>query len=389
MNHLPLNEPSMKPYFVSFVFVAVSFLSWHETSAVENESLSSRVKEVLRQRCLECHGGTETQGGVHVLEYATLVKKTIDAEHPDKSSLLRVLRTSDEDERMPQGQAALPPEEIELIRSWIEQGYPEFPADVSIPKSEASTSKATELGGEYVLKQILQHQRGLRPDQKAATRYFSCNHLLSRGATRDELNLQREALAKAINHLSREPEIVQPEIVDGETATVFAVDIRKLGWYKNLQTVRDGKAFRSKFNLYDLVLLEYPYGLIYEDSETYETLAVEYVGVAGLIRPLPYVRSDWFCSVALQPPLYHDLLQLPRDLQDLEKQLGVDAAENVRNYMVQRAGMAVSGVSRNNRAVERHAYSHGAYWKSVDYISSKGRDNLFTDPVDLQGTGER
>jgi serine/threonine-protein kinase len=99
------------------------------------------------------------------------------------------------------------------------------------------------------------------------------------------------------------------------------------------------------------------------------------------------VRSDWFCSVATLPPLYHDLLQLPQDLAALERDLEVDVEANLAHRQAKRGGMAVSGVSRNNRAVERHPYRHGAYWKSIDYASSKGHENIFTDPIHLQGTG--
>ncbi len=143
----------------------------------------------------------------------------------------------------------------------------------------------------------------------------------------------------------------------------------------------------SSLNLYDLVLLEYPYAILYEDSVVYDSVLTEYMNPAGLVRPIPYVRMDWFVSVATLPPLYHDLLQLPRQLGDLEKQLGVDTTANLEQRVAKRAGMTISGVSRNNRAVERHPFSGGAYWKSIDYISSKGTDNIFTDPLNLIGTG--
>jgi serine/threonine-protein kinase len=44
-------------------------------------------------------------------------------------------------------------------------------------------------------------------------------------------------------------------------------------------------------------------------------------------------------------------------------------------------------VSRNNRVVERHPSRDGAYWKSFDFRTSKGAENLFHDPLDLHPTG--
>src|SRR5207302_402650 len=102
---------------------------------------------------------------------------------------------------------------------------------------------------------------------------------------------------------------------------------------------------------------------------------------SGMVRPIPYVRADWFVSTITQPPFYEDFLRLPFDVAELEKKLGVDAERNVRDQIARRAGMSVSGVSRNNRVVERHPFQHGAYWKSFDFRSSKGQENSFRDPI--------
>src|SRR5262249_42436373 len=133
--------------------------------------------------------------------------------------------------------------------------------------------------------------------------------------------------------------------------------------------------------------LEYPYAVVYEDSETFDRLAEEFLAPAGQVRPIPYVRADWFVSTATLPPLYEDLLQLPFTQQELEEQLKVRAEDNVKNGVARRAGMTISGVSRNNRVVERHPLAGGWYWKSFDFRTSKGRENMFADPIDLNPTG--
>ena len=105
------------------------------------------------------------------------------------------------------------------------------------------------------------------------------------------------------------------------------------------------------------------------------------------MRPIAYVRVDWFCSVVLQPPLYHDMLQLPRHIDELEEQLGVDVKSNLESGQAKRAGMTVSGVSRNNRAVERHPQRDGYYWKSHDFQSNIGEENILRDPIDFKPSG--
>ena len=59
----------------------------------------------------------------------------------------------------------------------------------------------------------------------------------------------------------------------------------------------------------------------------------------------------------------------------------VDATEDINDADVLRAGFNGSGISRNNRLIERHETPFGAYWKSYDFGSSTGRKNLFASPL--------
>ncbi len=360
--------------------------------AVSPGALAARVKTIFRSRCLECHGGSKTNAGVKVLDHDLLVnrKHKIVPGKPEASPLFQLITADDDAVMPPAGQPRLSPADIEAVRQWIATGAPPFPADVARP-AEKDKDKALKdvVGIDYVLKKILEHERSQPVEDRRFLRYFSINHLLTGGASREDLDLERAALAKAINHLTWEPRIVPLTAIDEPTGTIFVVDLRQLGWHKQLfDIVRQGKDLaRGKLNLFDLVLLEYPYGVIYQDSETFDRLAEEFLQPSGMIRPIPYIRGDWFVSVATQPPLYEDLLQLPFDLGELESMLGVDCETNLHNSIARRGGLAVSGVSRNNRVVERHPLRTGAYWKSYDFRSSKGRDNIFTDPIHLHPAG--
>ena len=87
----------------------------------------------------------------------------------------------------------------------------------------------------------------------------------------------------------------------------------------------------------------------------------EFLGPAGQSPPGGLAsRADWFVSTATLPPLYEDFMQLPFDLKGLEERLGVDARADIDDGRAVRAGMTVSGVSRNNRVVERHPAKYGA-----------------------------
>jgi hypothetical protein len=71
----------------------------------------------------------------------------------------------------------------------------------------------------------------------------------------------------------------------------------------------------------------------------------------------------------------------------LEKQLHIDVGENIRQERVARAGFNSSGVSRNNCLIERHPSPYGSYWRSYDFASSKGQQNLFAFPLGPGGEG--
>ncbi len=356
------------------------------------EQLAAHVKEILRTRCGECHGGSKAQGGIRILDHESLLKqkKKVVPGQPDASELLTLITASEEPMMPPPELPRLGTEDIGAIRQWIATGAVPFPPDVTVPVEMNKDAALKEVVGvDYVLKRILEHVRSLRVDDRPFIRYFSINHLLTGGATRAELDLHRDALAKALNHLTWERRLARLQVIDGPVATVFAVDLRELGWHKHpYYRIHDGhQAGLSKVNLFDLVLLEYPYGTMYEDSETYDHLIEEYVAPCEMVRPVAYVRADWFASTATLPPLYEDLLQLPFHLEELEALLGVPSDDNLRNYVAKRAGMTVSGVSNNNRVVERHPSQYGAYWKSFDFRGSKGLGNMFKDPIYLHPAG--
>lgn len=355
--------------------------------------LAAQVKEIFRAHCLECHGGKKKLSGLSILDRSILVdkKKAVVPGKPEDSDLIALIAATDES-RMPQPpNPPLPADQIELVRKWVAAGAPDFPPDVAQPKEEKKDGAFQgKVGIDHIHRHILDFVRKLPRDDRTYVRFFSFNHILTGGATAEELTRQRDALIKALNHLSLEEEVYLPTPIDGPVNTVYAVDIRKLGWhiqpYRRLVGAQD--AGRSELNLYDLILLEYPYGVVYPDSELFDRVIDEYLVPTRQVRPIPFIRSDWFVSIPTQPPLYDDLLQLPFKLADLERRLSVDSEANVRDSVAWRAGMTISGVSRNNRVVERHpARGIGYYWKSFDFRTSKGPENMFKDPIELHPTG--
>ena len=381
-----------KQAWLRTTFMVLSGMLAFEPAHAEMDSAAlTEVKGILRSRCAECHREEASSTDFDILNAASMItSKAIKPGNAEESLLMKVITTDEEEIRMPMDLPELSADEIDKIRRWISKGAQPFPSDVKTPEvTDKEGAFAGLVGVEYVLKQILTHQRMQDPDDQKYVRYLSCNHLLTRGATRDELNLQRDALAKTINHLTYERDPVFLEVIDGETASVFAIDIRELGWHSDALTAEDDfVAAKTALDSYDLLLLEYPYGISYEDSDIYDRLVTEYLKPSKMIRQIPYLRTDWFCSTALQPALYHDIMKMPHTVSDLEHDLiGINAEDDLKHQKVDRGAVILSGVSRNNRAAERYSAPHGAYWKSIDYATNVGEENIFRDPVNLHGVG--
>lgn len=358
--------------------------------AAAQEGLTGQALLVLKKHCHECHGGKRTAAKLNILDRNSLLQRKVlnPAKARDSEIVARIL-ARDDSTMPPPERPRLSDKETKILVDWVVAGasFQETRTDVQPaaqnPDDDANLQRP--LGSSYILQAILQDIRKFPSEERRYQRYFSLTHLLGGGTTKSELVQHRDALAKAINHLTWKPKLVRPAPIES-TFTVFRVDLRELGWDRPLLRRQAKGTTDSPFNLFDLVLLEYPYGIMYP-SEPYLTLCQEYLVATSQVRPIPYLRGDWFASVATQPPLYHDLLQMPLTIGELETTLGVKAEDNLRTGRAIRGGVIVSGVSRNNRVNERHPARFGYYWKSFDFKSSEGQENIFLDPLRLNQAG--
>ena len=55
--------------------------------------------------------------------------------------------------------------------------------------------------------------------------------------------------------------------------------------------------------------------------------------------------------------------------------------------MAQRAGAQRSGVSQNNRIIERHPIRTGYFWTTYDFAGTRDRQNIFSFPVGPSNEG--
>lgn len=200
--------------------------------------------------------------------------------------------------------------------------------------------------------------------RRATTRYLTLTHLANTCADAAAMKVYRQGAIKFLNSLSRSSDVVRLETIDPE-ATILRFNLVDLGW-----TTAD----------WDSLLAVYPYN-VQPDAQINAALS------SGAGTPLAYVRADWFVFTASQPPLYDVLLRLPATFQELARDQGVNVDADIRNFVAQRAGFQKSGVSQNNRLIERHPSRSGYFWTSYDFAGNRDRQNLFDFPLGPGGNG--
>ena len=350
-----------------FILLALSIAGTFLTVDVESQTLAQKAAAILQHTCDTCHGDEGSFRTILDIEYTALMESgTVVPGDPDASELYkRLLGPTDQGGQMPQGQDPLPPEQIAVIRDWIAGGARNW-----------ATTEADRffISQEKILDTIRNHVETLPLSDQPFARYFSMTHLYNAGVPENILTEYRRALSKLVNSLSWGSTIFNPQPID-TNETIFYIDVRYYEWeHSNAWThIEQGYPYQP-----DHASLDDFYAEIEPIRENVEKLQ------SYLKCKVPHIFIDWFIANASLPPLYNTILNLPETVRELETKLNVDAAENIINApgrRVWRAGFNDSGVSSNNRVVERHAALYGAYWKSYDFAASVGRQNIYLYPT--------
>ena len=356
----------MKPHKY-FLLMFLIFLMSGYTVVSAQQDLAQQVYAIFQQNCLNCHGPHGAFTEEIVIESAGgLVNSgaVVPGKPAIESELYKRLWEADDAKRMPLG-GQLSPQAILTIGNWIQAGAPswEVQHDVNFITTDA------------MLTAIKNHLNALDPFDRPFVRYFTTTHLYNAGESPEALGAYHVALSKLVNSLSWGSDIINPHPIDA-AETIFYIDLRNYEW-----DIRDAWTQIEEI---------YPYTIEFNVA-THAGLHEKLTNLRQeMACEVPFVYADWFLATASLPPLYHDILALPETERELERELGIDVERNLRTApgnRVWRAGTNNSGVSTNNRVVERHRSPHGAYWKSHDFASSVDEKNIFTHPLFFERDG--
>ena len=178
--------------FRGFFWVAVSLCfaiaTNHVPAVVAQQATASestidfarQVQPILAKHCYACHGPDVAEGGLQFTSKEAVFSEldsgflAIVANKPGESEVFKRLTAEDEDERMPAEADPLLPEEIEIIRKWIEQGaqWSEHwgfskPQIAEVPKVDNAEWNQHPID-QFIYKQL--EDSGLKPNRKADRR---------------------------------------------------------------------------------------------------------------------------------------------------------------------------------------------------------------------------
>ena len=350
---------------IAFIYLLMCIVGSQNVSA--QQQIAQDAYAIFQQSCFICHGPTGSFKETLLIEHNALIQNgTVVPGNPNASELYNRLLTTDTAKRMPLAQPQLSAQSIDTIRNWILTGAPDW---------AASATDTPFISPGEILDTIETHLMSLPSFDRAFARYFTMTHLYNAGESAGILQEYRKALYKLINSLSWGVEVINPEPIDPQ-GTILYIDLRHYEW-----DVNDG---------WGQIEAAYPYHISFDAPE--QTALRDQLSrlQTEMKSDIPSVHVDWFVAQASLPPLYHELLSLPLTDRELETRLEVDVVRNLLNapgVRVWRAGTNNSGVSNNNRVIERHTSRYGAYWKSYDFAGSVGTQNIFTHPLSFTHDG--
>ncbi len=121
------------------LLTAILLMSVWRGFGAESQALTyeEHIKPILREHCLKCHGDDEQKADLNLQTHASTLKGgsggvAVVAGRSSQSLLFQAITDPDDGARMPPKKAAIPQEQIAMIKQWIDSGLRETSASKSM-----------------------------------------------------------------------------------------------------------------------------------------------------------------------------------------------------------------------------------------------------------------
>ncbi len=136
---------------VVIIIAASAFIISSHNAPID---FNTQVKPILNHNCITCHGGVRRQANFSLLFRSEALKKTKSGKyaivpgHADKSEMIRRIKLTDPEDRMPYKHTPLKSDEIEILTKWINQGakWGDHWAYVPVKKEEVPVPRSSFFG---------------------------------------------------------------------------------------------------------------------------------------------------------------------------------------------------------------------------------------------------
>jgi len=349
--------------------------------------IGQQVKAMLTTDCAGCHEAPNKNGDMDfILDLNQLIanQKIIPGDKEDSRIYIRL------------NQGSMPPAfmrdnrptygDIDLVGQFID-GLPPIASEQCVP--------GDFVDNDTLIREMNQDIQTLDSTDQPFTRYLTVAYDSNGGGCGRELDRQRYALFKMINSVSTNTVITQPLAID-KAQLVYRIDIRDYNWDRPIDLQDDGVV---DFNdAWDAI------------AGTVGDYAVEYTGTdadalkAASGNAIPFLPVNAVLQEAEHNDLYYALIGGKASLFDFEKDvLKIDTAADLAENDVMRAGFTNSGVSKQDRTLNRFDSGLAVgqnYWLSFDFNGGAGggdaaaegdrhdaNESIFSNPLGFQFAG--
>ena len=348
------------------------------------------VREILEVNCGNCHIGQGASGDFgYLLNMDELIanEKIVPGNKEDSQLYARMVGGT-----MPPAAVRVKQTptygQIDLVGKFIDE--------LELPDPQGTCESLEFMDVDTQIGLMAADMASLDATDQPFTRYMTINYSANAGDCGRALDRQRFALFKGINSVSTGTRPVQPEAIDADE-TIYRIDIRDYEWDRDIDLEDDG-----------VVDFTDGWEAIIGDQVNSEFM-IEYAGdqaddlKADAQTNIPFMPVNVFIQATEFGDLYYALIGGRANLFVFEREvLNIDTVAEIADNDLMRAGFANSGVSKQERVLNRFDSGIAGnlnYWISFDFDGGNGGDgangfeqnvaneSIYADPLGFNFAG--